>query len=163
MAGHWSCGTIGMRLCLLILSLSSFFRYMIATVVTWTTSPGHSAAWFSPTRPISTYQFKFRVWETWSVPPQHPVGISGYSILTRAGWRRSGWNLFVAAMTPSNELRSDRITKVHNRASLFGNQSLGIFPVMYGSTDGSDVSGMARWDTSEFQSGKSTKGHRVSH
>jgi len=66
-------------------------------------------------------------------------------------------------MTSSNELRSDRITKVHNRASLFGNQSLGIFPVMYGSTDGSDISGMARWDASEFQSGKLTKGHRVSH
>jgi len=54
------------------------------------------------------------------------------------------WNLFVAAMTPNNDLRSDLIRRVHNRASLFGRENMGIFPVRYGSFDGSDVSGMAR-------------------
>jgi len=55
-----------------------------------------------------------------------------------------GWNLFVAAMTPNDDLRANRISRVHNRASLFGNQSMGAFPFRYDSGDGSDISGIAR-------------------
>ena len=54
------------------------------------------------------------------------------------------WNLFVAAMTPINDLRLKLIERVHNRASSFGRQNMGIFPVRYGSVNGSDMSGMAR-------------------
>ena len=54
------------------------------------------------------------------------------------------WNLFVAAMTPDNDLRSSLISRVHNRASLFGSEEMGAFPVRYRSVDGSDISGMAR-------------------
>ena len=54
------------------------------------------------------------------------------------------WNLFVAAMTSNVNLRSNLIRRVHNRASLFGSQNMGIFPYRYNSSDGSDLSGMAR-------------------
>ena len=54
------------------------------------------------------------------------------------------WNLFVAAMTPNNDLRANLISRVHNRASSFGSQNMGIFPVSYNSFNGSDVSGMAK-------------------
>jgi hypothetical protein len=55
-----------------------------------------------------------------------------------------GWNLFVAAMTPNNDLRLDLIRRVHNRALLSGNHRLGAFPLQYDSKDGSDISGMGR-------------------
>ena len=54
------------------------------------------------------------------------------------------WNLFVAAMTPNEDLQSGLISRVHNRASAFGSQDMGIFPVRYSSTNGSDISEMAR-------------------
>jgi hypothetical protein len=54
-----------------------------------------------------------------------------------------GWNLFVAAMTPNDALRSSLITRIHNRASLFGSQRMGIFPLCY-TMNGSDVSGLAK-------------------
>jgi hypothetical protein len=54
-----------------------------------------------------------------------------------------GWNLFVAAMTPNDALRSSLITGIHNRASLFGSQRMGIFPLCY-TKNGSDVSGLAK-------------------
>ena len=53
-----------------------------------------------------------------------------------------GWNLFAAAMTPNQSLRSQLISKVHNRASF--NTSAGAFPVEYNSADGSSVQGVAR-------------------
>jgi hypothetical protein len=53
-----------------------------------------------------------------------------------------GWNLFAAAMTTNQDLRSQLIGKVHNRASF--NTSAGVFPVNYGSTDGSTLQGVAR-------------------
>ena len=53
-----------------------------------------------------------------------------------------GWNLFAAAMTTSENLRSQLILKVHNRASF--NTSAGVFPVNYGSADGSALQGVAR-------------------
>ncbi len=53
------------------------------------------------------------------------------------------WNLFVAAMTPNDALRSSLITRIHNRASLFGSQRMGIFPLRY-SLNGTDMSGLAR-------------------
>ena len=54
-----------------------------------------------------------------------------------------GWNLFVAAMTPNDALRSSLITRIHKRASLFGSQRMGIFPLRY-TLNGSDASGLAR-------------------
>jgi hypothetical protein len=54
-----------------------------------------------------------------------------------------GWNLFTAAaMTTNENLRSLLISKVHNRASY--NISAGVFPVEYGSADGSTLQGVAR-------------------
>jgi hypothetical protein len=53
-----------------------------------------------------------------------------------------GWTLFAAAMTTNSDLRSQLIGKVHSRASL--NTSAGVFPVSYGSTDGSTFQGVAR-------------------
>ena len=54
-----------------------------------------------------------------------------------------GWNLFTAAaMTTNENLRSLLISKVHNRASY--NISAGVFPVDYGSADGSTRQGVAR-------------------
>ena len=53
-----------------------------------------------------------------------------------------GWNLFAAAMTPNQSLRSQLISKVHNRASF--NISAGVFPVEYNSADGSPLQGVAR-------------------
>ena len=56
--------------------------------------------------------------------------------------RSPGWNLFAAAMTTNQDLRSQLISKVHNRASL--NTSANVFPVNYGSADGSTLQGAAR-------------------
>lgn len=53
-----------------------------------------------------------------------------------------GWNLFVAAMTSNQGLRSDLISRVHNRASF--NVSAGVFPLSYDSTHGSTILGVAR-------------------
>jgi hypothetical protein len=43
-----------------------------------------------------------------------------------------------------NNLSSIRIAEVYKRATLFGNQNLGIFPFRYASSDASDISGMAK-------------------
>jgi hypothetical protein len=51
-----------------------------------------------------------------------------------------GWNLFAAAMTTNEDLRSLLISKVHSQASL--NSSVGVFPVNYGSADGSAPQGL---------------------
>jgi hypothetical protein len=48
----------------------------------------------------------------------------------------------VAAMTLNSNLRSDLIRGVHDRASLYGNQSIGAFPSRYRSSDGTDISGI---------------------
>jgi hypothetical protein len=53
----------------------------------------------------------------------------------------SSWNLFVAAMTSNQGLRSDLISRVHNRASF--NVSAGVFPLSYDSTHGSTIMGVA--------------------
>ena len=54
-----------------------------------------------------------------------------------------GWNLFAAAaMTTNENLSSLLISKVHNRASY--NISAGVFPVAYGSANGSTFQGVAR-------------------
>ena len=47
----------------------------------------------------------------------------------------------MAAMTPNSNLRSDLIRGVHDRASLYGNQSIGAFPSRYRSSDGTDIDG----------------------
>ncbi|SRR6266404_4584506 len=54
-----------------------------------------------------------------------------------------GWNLFVAAMTSNQDLRTNLISRVHNRASF--NLSAGVFPFRYDSTHGSTILGGARW------------------
>jgi hypothetical protein len=41
-----------------------------------------------------------------------------------------GWCLFVAAMTPNRTLRSDLIRSVHDRASLYGRQSIAAVPLI---------------------------------
>ncbi|KAI9459211.1 hypothetical protein BJY52DRAFT_387895 [Lactarius psammicola] len=53
----------------------------------------------------------------------------------------SSWNLFVAAMTSNQNLRTNLISRVHNRASF--NASAGVFPLIYDSTHGSTILGVA--------------------
>ncbi|KAI9440205.1 hypothetical protein BJY52DRAFT_524154 [Lactarius psammicola] len=53
----------------------------------------------------------------------------------------SNWNLFVAAMTSNQNLRTDLISRVHNRASY--NKSAGVFPLKYDSTYGPTILGGA--------------------
>ena|SRR6266702_2804142 len=53
-----------------------------------------------------------------------------------------GWNLFVAAMTSNQDLSTNLISRVHNRASF--NVSAGVFPLSYDSTHGSTILGVAR-------------------
>ncbi|KAH9022001.1 hypothetical protein EDB85DRAFT_2152001 [Lactarius pseudohatsudake] len=53
----------------------------------------------------------------------------------------SSWNLFVAAMTSNQDLRTNLISRVHNRASF--NASSGVFPLSYDSTEGSTILGAA--------------------
>ncbi|KAF8273701.1 hypothetical protein EI94DRAFT_1715629 [Lactarius quietus] len=53
----------------------------------------------------------------------------------------SSWNLFVAAMTSNQDLRTNIISRVHNRASF--NVSAGAFPLSYDSTLGSTLQGVA--------------------
>ncbi|KAH9000737.1 hypothetical protein EDB86DRAFT_2802105 [Lactarius hatsudake] len=54
----------------------------------------------------------------------------------------SSWNLFVAAMSSNRDLRTNLISRVHNRASF--NVSGGVFPLSYDSTQGSTILGVAR-------------------
>ncbi|KAH9996263.1 DUF1793-domain-containing protein [Russula vinacea] len=61
------------------------------------------------------------------------------SVNSDTGVVMSSWNLFAAAMTTDEDLRSQLIGKVHNRASF--NISAGVFPVNYGSVDGSTLQG----------------------
>ncbi|KAH9063198.1 hypothetical protein EDB87DRAFT_1681625 [Lactarius vividus] len=53
----------------------------------------------------------------------------------------SSWNLFVAAMSSNQDLRTNLISRVHNRASF--NVSAGAFPLSYDSTHGSTILGGA--------------------
>ncbi|KAI9433017.1 hypothetical protein H4582DRAFT_2188442 [Lactarius indigo] len=53
----------------------------------------------------------------------------------------SSWNLFVAAMSTDQDLRTNLISRVHNRASF--NTSAGVFPLSYDSTHGSTILGGA--------------------
>ncbi|KAH9993299.1 hypothetical protein BJV74DRAFT_916837 [Russula compacta] len=53
----------------------------------------------------------------------------------------SGWNLFVAGMTPDGDLRSNLISRVHERASF--NISAGAFPLNYDSSSGNTLGGAA--------------------
>ncbi|KAH8997957.1 hypothetical protein EDB92DRAFT_2024888, partial [Lactarius akahatsu] len=54
----------------------------------------------------------------------------------------SSWNLFVAAMNSNQDLRTNLISRVHNRASF--NTSTGVFPLSYDSTRGTAILGVAR-------------------
>ncbi|KAH9996278.1 hypothetical protein BJV77DRAFT_942524 [Russula vinacea] len=63
------------------------------------------------------------------------------SVNSDTGVVMSSWNLFAAAMTTDQDMRSQLIGKVHNRASF--NISAGVFPVNYGSVDGSTLQGVA--------------------
>ena len=53
-----------------------------------------------------------------------------------------GWSLFVAAMTSDQDLRTNLISRVHNRASF--NLTGGVMPVSYDSTSGLISQGGAR-------------------
>ncbi|KAH9021639.1 hypothetical protein EDB84DRAFT_1580788 [Lactarius hengduanensis] len=53
----------------------------------------------------------------------------------------SSWNLFVAAMSSNQDLRTNLISRVHNRASF--NVSGGVFPLSYDSAQGSTILGVA--------------------
>ncbi|KAH9063193.1 hypothetical protein EDB87DRAFT_1558504 [Lactarius vividus] len=53
-----------------------------------------------------------------------------------------GWNLFVAAMSSNQDLRTNLVSRVHNRASF--NTSEGVFPLSYDSTQGLTNVGVAR-------------------
>ncbi|KAF8491814.1 hypothetical protein F5888DRAFT_1613303 [Russula emetica] len=54
----------------------------------------------------------------------------------------SSWSLFAAAMTTDQDLSSELISRVGNRAS--STNTSGVFPVYYGSIDGSTLQGSAR-------------------
>ncbi|KAF8263272.1 hypothetical protein EI94DRAFT_1704113 [Lactarius quietus] len=54
----------------------------------------------------------------------------------------SSWTLFVAAMTSNQDLRTNLISRVHNRASY--NATAGVFPVLYDSSSGLIDQGGAR-------------------
>jgi hypothetical protein len=53
----------------------------------------------------------------------------------------AGWNLFVAAMTSNNDLRSNLIERIYNRSHLFSESTAGAFPLVYNSANGSDIQG----------------------
>ncbi|KAH9020011.1 hypothetical protein EDB85DRAFT_2153324 [Lactarius pseudohatsudake] len=53
----------------------------------------------------------------------------------------SSWNLFAAAMSSNQDLRTNLISRVHNRASF--NVSAGVFPLSYDSAQGSTILGVA--------------------
>ncbi|KAI0290746.1 hypothetical protein B0F90DRAFT_1652294 [Multifurca ochricompacta] len=53
----------------------------------------------------------------------------------------SGWNLFTAAIASNQDLRTNIITNIHNRASF--NVSPGVFPLSYDSIHGSTILGVA--------------------
>ncbi|KAH9024050.1 hypothetical protein EDB85DRAFT_2119040 [Lactarius pseudohatsudake] len=53
----------------------------------------------------------------------------------------SSWNLFVAAMTSNQDLSTNLISRVHDRASY--NASAGVFPLSYNSTSGTTILGVA--------------------
>ncbi|KAI9433016.1 hypothetical protein H4582DRAFT_2188438 [Lactarius indigo] len=53
----------------------------------------------------------------------------------------SSWNLFAAATSSNQDLRTNLISRVHNRASF--NVSAGVFPLSYDSTHGSTILGGA--------------------
>ncbi len=53
-----------------------------------------------------------------------------------------GWSLFAAAMTTNQGLRTELISRVHKRAST--STIIGVFPLNYGSVDGSTLQGVAR-------------------
>ncbi|KAI9430131.1 hypothetical protein H4582DRAFT_2104007 [Lactarius indigo] len=57
------------------------------------------------------------------------------------GAAMSSWNLFVAAMTSNQDLRTNLISRVHNRASY--NKTAGVFPIEYDSTIGITILGGA--------------------
>jgi hypothetical protein len=67
-----------------------------------------------------------------------------------------GWNLFAAAMTTNEDLRSQLISKIHNWASYNTNGSAGlagdVFPVNYYNDFGSTIGGVARSVNWEFVS-----------
>ena len=48
----------------------------------------------------------------------------------------------MAGMTSNEDLRTNLISRVHNRASF--NESVGVFPLSYDSTHGTAISGVAR-------------------
>jgi hypothetical protein len=70
-----------------------------------------------------------------------PVGIS-YITQVPLVDPVSGWNLFAAAMTSIQGLRSDLISRVHTRAST--SNIAGVFPLYYDSSNGTSLQGIAR-------------------
>ncbi|KAI9513396.1 hypothetical protein F5148DRAFT_1006486 [Russula earlei] len=63
------------------------------------------------------------------------------NVLTDTAVTVSSWSLFAAAMTTDQDLRSNLISRVHNKAS--SNVTVGVFPVVYDSLHGSTVQGAA--------------------
>jgi hypothetical protein len=115
------------------------FRYMLVTAISLPTLhhlPMIVQAGLA-TKPASICQLRILLTQTCS--PQYPVCSTSFSIAPFSD-AVPGWNLFVAAMTPNNDLRLDLIKRVHDRALLSGNQRLGAFPLQYNSKDGSDIS-----------------------
>lgn len=63
------------------------------------------------------------------------------------------WNMFAAAMTSDDELRSILIARLNNRANLNNTSGVGAFPLFYNNNNGSAVEdqtlggGIAKWAT----------------
>ena len=70
-----------------------------------------------------------------------PVGIL-HKFQVLLADRVSGWSLFAAAMTSNQGLRTDLISRITNRA--FNRSIPGLFPVYYGSSNGTSIQGVAR-------------------
>ena len=109
-------------------SLLSISRYMTTKVASSTTSCWiqTSAILVCPSiTSVRVHQLQYLV----------SISISVSSQLTTF----TGWNLFVAAMTSDNDLRSNLIERIYNRSHLFS--TAGAFPLVYNSANGSDIQG----------------------
>ncbi|KAI9434458.1 hypothetical protein H4582DRAFT_1818664 [Lactarius indigo] len=87
---------------------------------------------------VGVYSFLFYI-------DNHPTpnfGMPVDNLGSDTGTAMSSWNLFLAAMTSNQDLRTNLISRVHNRASY--NKSAGVFPIEYDSTIGITILGGAR-------------------
>ncbi|KAI0251855.1 hypothetical protein BJV78DRAFT_1125603 [Lactifluus subvellereus] len=89
----------------------------------------------------SVYETQSRFLDAFAVNSTNNFGLPVDTLGLDTSVAVSSWNLFAAAMTSNTDLRATLISRVHNRA--FFNASAGVFPVIYDSTHGSTILGVA--------------------